>query len=614
MLRDMKKSLHCFLCLSALLLQGCLDQSEQEQRGVNQSPVARDYTHQQQLKYGQPVSIDPNSVGSDTDGDNLQFASLEAGDDVSISIAGNGSARITLLSPGTHKVSFTLSDGKSESRSANLTFSSNGVDIQQAHRFFLQSTFGPTQEDIENATQLQPLDWIEAQFELPATLHSPLTPNWEHEERNDAWFKLSLYAPDQLRQRVAFALSEMFVVSQFGVLAKRPAAAISYYDALVEGAFGNYRDLLETVSLHPAMGLYLTLVNSRKMDEAKGSMPDENYAREVMQLFSIGLYELNSDGTLQRDSEGNTIPTYTQKDILNVARVFTGWRMGANHTVPMVAEPTHHDTGRKQVLGHSFAAEQTALEDMRQMLDILFEHSNTPVFFAKHMIQRLVTSNPSPAYVERVAGAFIDNGKGVRGDIKAVVKATLLDEEALGVSDVAQPIKFKEPIVAILNLYRANLSLSNDPTVSLTSLTDYPAVSGSKYAYNPAGQGPLRSLSVFNFFSPDYQIGTERKLSPEAELLTWSTYSTTYNYMRKYIRGKNKTGQPDLSYFTQHFDDPDKLIKAIGDLYFGNSIEPVLEAELRTTIQDGVNASSYDFYAERLAELVVSSEEFFIQD
>ncbi|EGA64357.1 DUF1800 domain-containing protein [Vibrio brasiliensis] len=609
----MKKSLHCFICISVLSSQGCFDTSSKQGQN-NQAPVAQNYTHQDTLKYGQTVSVDPNSVGADSDGDNLKFSSLVAGEGISTTIDANGSATITILSPGTHKVAFTLTDGQSVSRTANLTFSVDGVDIQQAHRFFLQSTFGPTQEDIENFDQLRPLEWLEEQFELPVTLHSPLTPNWEHEERNDAWFKLSLYAPDQLRQRVAFVLSEMFVVSQYGVLAKRPAAAISYYDALVEGAFGNYRDLLETVSLHPAMGLYLTLVNSRKMNEATGSMPDENYAREVMQLFSIGLYELNLDGTLKRDSEGNTIPTYTQEDILNVARVFTGWRMGANYTVPMVAEPTYHDTGSKQALGHTFIAGQTPLEDMRQMLDILFEHSNTPAFFAKHMIQRLVTSNPSPAYVERVAKAFIDNGKGVRGDIKAVVKATLLDEEALGVSDVAQPIKLKEPIIAILNLYRANLTSSNDPAVNLTSLTDYPAVSGSKYAYNPAGQGPLRSPSVFNFFSPDYQIGAERKLSPEAELLTWSIYSTTYNYMRKYIKGTNGTGQPDLSYFSQHFDDPDKLVKAISELYFGNSIDPVLEAELRTTIQDGANTSSRDFYAERLAELVVSSEEFFIQD
>ncbi|MEF1229302.1 DUF1800 family protein, partial [Vibrio fortis] len=216
----------------------------------------------------------------------------------------------------------------------------------------------------------------------------------------------------------------------------RAVEMTDYYDMLITHAFGNYRDLIESVTLHAAMGDYLSMMANQKADPDNNRFPDENYAREVMQLFSIGLYGLNQDGTDKLDSQGQLIPTYSQDDIENLARVFTGWHIAektkpwwgskeGNWLVPMVAYPDYHDDEQKVVMGNVFAQGQTPEQDMAQAMDMLLNHPNTAPLVSKHLIQRLVTSNPSPAYVARISALFADNGSGVRGDLKTVIRGIL---------------------------------------------------------------------------------------------------------------------------------------------------------------------------------------------
>ena len=233
------------------------------------------------------------------------------------------------------------------------------------------------------------------------------------------------------------------VVSQQGALIEAPFSLASYYDLLVENAFGNYRDLIEDVTLHPAMGVYLSMLGNERPDPASNIRPDENYARELMQLFSIGLVELNGDGSARLDGQNQAIPTYDQSIIEGFAHVYTGWtyagfanfedafRTPFNQVVPMQLYADFHDTGTKKVLnGVELPAGQTGAADLAAALDNIFDHPNVGPFIALRLIHRLVTSNPSPGYVERVAGVFNDNGSGIRGDLAAVVRTILLDDEA----------------------------------------------------------------------------------------------------------------------------------------------------------------------------------------
>lgn len=378
-------------------------------------------------------------------------------------------------------------------------------------------------------------------------------------------------APDMLRKRVALALSEYFVVSLIGLetLAWRCFAAAHYWDQLNEGAFGNFRVLLESVTLNLAMGKYLnTLYNGREIPEI-GRVPDENYAREVMQLFTIGLHQLNPDGTTKRDANGQPIPTYTADDVSNLARVFTGYEWyddgvrwvdstGFAHRGspeyarrPMPNNAQQHSQLQKRFLGTTIPPGTSAVESLRLALDTLFNHPNVGPFFGRQMIQRLVTSNPSPAYVARVAAKFNDNGSGVRGDLKAVWAAILLDEEARGASSLDSPTfgKLREPMLRLLQWAR---------TFNVDS------VRGSwKWSFNWGdsktwfGQRPLYAPSVFNFFRPGYvppstalaQIGAT---APEFQIATESTVSQWINMIESvalngvFVTLPDRPGFPDL--------------------------------------------------------------------
>jgi uncharacterized protein (DUF1800 family) len=399
----------------------------------------------------------------------------------------------------------------------------------QSARFLTQATFGPDLEEIARLRRMGYNAWVAEQLALPASLHRPYLDaqaaaglDVYQNSRQEAWWLRAITAPDQLRQRVAFALSELFVVSdRNGTIENEPIAMSAYYDVLVNGAFGNYRTLLENVTLNPVMGHYLSMFKNQKPE---GNIrPDENYAREIMQLFSIGLVRLNADGSVML-SGGQPIPTYNQDTIRGFAHVFTGWNWhgcpisqggqpweweycpsGTNGWVlPMEAwESYHASEGSKQLLAYPGAIGAgtgvlpgggTALGDLRAGLDNIFNHPNVPPFIARHLIKRLVTGNPSPAYVGRVAAVFANNGAGVRGDLGATVRAVLLDTEARTVPTLASNAgKLREPLLRQSQVWRAFHARADD---------------GRYREWNPEsylGQASLRSPTVFNFFLPDYR-------------------------------------------------------------------------------------------------------------
>ncbi len=399
------------------------------------------------------------------------------------------------------------------------------LTLEQASAFLARATFGPRMEEIQSLASSGNLEtWIDEQFTHPASSHyawlehhasAPL--DWDTERDNaqyvrlSAWWDIVVNDTDQLRQRVALALSEIFVVSSRGPLAAAPDGLASYYDVLVNGAFGNFRDLLLDVSRHPMMGHYLSYAGNAKAHD--GSHPDENYAREIMQLFTIGLEQLNPDGSPRLGADGHPLPTYDQHDITELARVFTGWstddgqfeiEAGWTHESrihPMTTFEWAHDDGEKRVLGHVIPAGQTTEEDLASAIDILFNHPNTGPFIARRLIQRLVTSNPSPDYIRRVAEAFADNGTGARGDMKAVVKAILLDPEALH-GDLARPQNFgkvREPLLFLSNLWRAFHVRQGPHQLGAFRFT---SIGFSEHDFLQQ-TGPLTALTVFNFFTPD---------------------------------------------------------------------------------------------------------------
>ncbi len=414
-----------------------------------------------------------------------------------------------------------------------------------ASRFLTQATFGPTPESItELKSKASYAAWIDEQMALPVSIVEPYTranSNGSNTEpRHEGWWNNILGGPDQLRQRVAFALSQIFVVSDLDyALANNQYGMANYYDMLSRNAFGNYRQLLEDVTLHPVMGVYLSMVRNEKANEAENIRPDENYAREVLQLFSIGLYELNNRGeALPLD---NPKPAYTQNQVEEFARVFTGWNYdrvsswetnnlgsGDAFTTPMVPDERFHDTGSKTLLnGRVAPAGLSTREDMTFALDTIFQHPNVGVLMSKQLIQRLVTSNPSPEYIERIVNVFNNNGAGVRGDLAAVVKAILLDSEARE-GHLSDPDfgKIREPLVRLAHLWRA-LNATTGPLaegVHATPSFDMHRVD------EMTGQAVLQSKSVFNFYKPDHTVVPGgNTLSPEMQIMSEANLAATHN-------------------------------------------------------------------------------------
>ena len=474
----------------------------------------------------------------------------------------------------------------------------------QASRFLAQATLGVTDADITAVRAMGYESWLAQEFARPLS-----TSNWAWlvskgvDVDPDAgkaakyvdeqiWQRL-LTAPDSLRQRVALALSEIFVVGFDGLLSPyKQFKLAAWWDILAEQAFGNYRTLLESATLNLAMGNYLNTAGNRIEDAATGRVPDENYAREVMQLFSIGLVALDINGTPQRSTDGSIIESYSQDTVTNLARVFTGWnedRVGFEPTPNFVGRPMSlteslHSTLAASFLGATVAAGTGGKAALKIALDTLAGHPNVGPFIGKQLIQRLVTSNPSPAYVARVATQFNDNGLGVRGDMKAVVRAVLLDEEARSDAALVNPSfgKLREPLVRFVQWARTfkirsvsgNWKGGNtgDPGVSL-------------------GQSPLRSPSVFNFFRPGYVpagtgIASAGLVAPEFQLANESSVAGYLNTMQLVIASGHTDLKPDYSAELALAADATALVDRVEKLMCAYQ----LQASTRSTIVSAVSS------------------------
>ncbi|MCT4580753.1 MAG: DUF1800 domain-containing protein [Flavobacteriales bacterium] len=472
-----------------------------------------------------------------------------------------------------------------EYASGDKTLGGQGLVGKQmeASRFLSQASFGADMELINEVADLGIENWIDQQLNTPPTYYTdtldsiyhkslgiyvanggdsadyPIRPN--HVHMDYAWWQNNMLAKDLLRQRLAYSLSQICVISLEGGLSGYSAGVANYYDIMVRNAFGNYKDLLLEVSLHPAMGNYLSHMNNPKTDTVNNIFPDENYAREIMQLFSIGLYQLNLDGSYQLDANNNPIPTYTNADIKEFAKVFTGLGVGArldtnntyfglgiyiaDLTVPMQMYEEWHEQGPKYLLdGYVIPDGQTGMQDIEDAVEHLFNHPNVGPFLAKRLIQRLVKSNPTPSYIAAVAGAFNDNGAGVRGDMQAVIKAILLHPEARSCAWSTDPDqgKLREPILKYTDFVKF--------TDVLSPLGNY-----WNYSYwykENTAQHPLRSQTVFNFYGPDYtpsgMISNNGLVAPEFELYNTRTSVGFANQVYYWV-------ESEIMLRTAHYED-----------------------------------------------------------
>jgi uncharacterized protein (DUF1800 family) len=446
----------------------------------------------------------------------------------------------------------------------------------EAVRFLNQATFGATQADIDRVKQIGYAAWIDEQFAMPMQ-HSHAQHVRQMAARNSNEWRnrpgiwdvnesmwIGMMKADQLLQRVMFALSQIFVVSvRDGATYYQGSGLAAYVDMLCTKGFGNWRDLIEGVALSTAMGNYLSHIYNRKEDAVTGTVPDQNFARELMQLFSIGLWQLNPDGTRKLDGGGKPIPTYGPADVAGVSKVMTGWTYDAATTQhwdnyygfwdatdmpvqerPMKAFPQYHSTSEKKFLGVTIPATGTPnpVGNLKILLDTLFNHPSTAPFFCKQMIQRLVTSNPGGAYVGRVVAAFDNNGSGVRGDLKAVIKAILLDPEARDASWISQPTygRPREQILRMMNVMRLfKASTDVDPLAYVMPMWTYDRSKG-------LWQTPLGSPTVFNFYFPNYSppnsaLSDQRLIAPEMQIVTQSTVDDTEWFFRDLLQNNGLT-------------------------------------------------------------------------
>ncbi|MFO1406541.1 MAG: DUF1800 domain-containing protein [Steroidobacteraceae bacterium] len=518
----------------------------------------------------------------------------------------------------------------------------------EAYRFLNQATFGATEAEANRLIALGDSEtgyarWIDEQIAQPVSLELP-TLQQElaaapdpiqalprlHASRQEQWYRYAITGPDQLRQRVAFALSEIMVVSQQSAADNMPLGLADYYDTLARDAFGDFRELMEHVSLHPAMGIYLNMLGNRKPNEALNIRPDENYARELMQLFSIGLVQLNADGTPKLDGSGQPIPTYDQSVVEGFANVYTGWnyagfgsfaaarRTLSNDYVPMQPYEEEHSPLGKKLLSYPGATTTqlppggTARQDLEAALDNIYNHPNVGPFISKQLIQRLVTSNPSPQYVARVASVFNRDAQGRRGNLGAVVKAILLDPEARNAPTGDTFGKVKEPLLRLTALWRAYGAKASTGKYAIGNLSVV------------FGQSALQSPSVFNFFSPFYappgEIADRGLVAPEMQIATEYLNTSTTNIFFGVIYGWNSTvaGLPpeavvmDFSEEVALAADSARLVDRIRDKLLGGRISATLETEARAGV-DRIPAAFPGYRVSEALYLIATSPEFVVQ-
>ena len=548
-------------------------------------------------------------------------------------------ANVDLTQPGNLDLQ-VLNPSPGPATSADLIATVNGtppvpiVSPPDAARFLEQATFGATDAEIRHLSLIGYPSWLTEQFSMQPTPSEPdvelalivnnppcasgdvkcnaalfVQNNANESLVQDAFWQQSLTANDQLRQRVKYALTQIFVISSNNTssIENMPRGEASYYDMLGADAFGNFRQLLQDVTLSPMMGQFLSMQGNDKGNATTD--PDENYAREVMQLFTIGLWQLNDDGTQQLGSTGQPIPTYSNTDVKGLAAAFTGfsWNIPGDSSdtawsncciyvgpgfgeelLPMQSFPNHHSTLQKQFLGVTVAASGSPNPDgdLKLALDTLFNHPNLPAFFSRQMIQHMVTSNPSPAYVDRVAQVFKNDGTGVRGNLEAVITAILLDPEARdAATTVGNPQygKVRESLLRYTEWARAFTAQSRTGSFDIGSTED--PIYG-------LGEMWLRSPTVFNWFSPGYtppgtSISSAGLLAPEMQMTNVSSVVGYINYLQNAI-GANAMGGPDIfsSYATEMSlaATPDQLLDRINLLLMSGQMSSALYSQILSAV------------------------------
>jgi len=508
------------------------------------------------------------------------------------------------------------------------------VSLPAAARLLDQATFGPTLNDISHVQAVGLNAYLTEQFAVPTTLLPDIaaTPpaicvNTLLPCEQSEWWQTMLTAPDQLRQRVAFALSEMFVVSTNSVNAR---SVTTYQNTLANDAFGNFYNVMQDVTLSPAMGGYLNMLNSAK--PATGQIANENYARELMQLFTTGLFMLNQDGTLQLDANQNPIPVYTEAQVQAFARAFTGWTYAnasgtgapakfpntANYTMPMAALETQHDMTAKILLTTTLPAGQSTAQDLTGALTDIFNHPNVGPFVCRQLIQHMVASNPSPAYVARVAGVFANDGTGKRGNMKAVITAILTDADARA-ADTSPNFDgghLREPMLYMTNVMRGLGFVNNDAKAGNDVIANASYNTVGNYT-SPLGEKPYTSGSVFNFFPPNYVIPGTTFNAPEfgqentASAVLRLTLANTlvYNGVSGFTVDLSKTSALGItaSATGNAMTDSGNLVDSLGVIFMHGQ----MPAQMRTDIVNHIATLTDPAQRVRVATYLVITSSFY---
>jgi uncharacterized protein (DUF1800 family) len=519
------------------------------------------------------------------------------------------------------------------SASSGTSAGAETISDTQASRFLAQASMGSTRGDMARVKTLGYTGWIEEQFAMPPSqsrwdwlvskgFNAATYRNSEAGWDAAAWRKM-ITAPDTLRQRVTLALSEILVAGIDGLIGGgwRSFSAAAYMDLLEANAFGDYRSLMQQISTSAPMGEFLTFRGNSKFNPTTGALPDENYAREVMQLFSIGLVQLNPDGTPKLVG-AKPADTYEQDDIVGLARVFTGWDydLASGDTTtpdfkrrPMKQVSSRHETGAKSFLGKTIPAGTDGVSSLQIALDWITGHPNVAPFISRQLIQRLVTSNPSPAYVARVAGVFANDGNGRPGVLKAVIKAILLDDEARNPVRLTDPAfgKLREPMLRFTAWARA---------FSVASANDTWPVGDTSDPASRLGQSPLRSPTVFNFFRPGYSpantsIGTAGLVAPEFQITNESTVVGYINFMQRAVANSIADLSADYTALLTKADDPASLLDELNVVLAAGRLDTATTAQLRAavdTMPKGTETARKNRVYAALV-LVLASPDFIVQ-
>ncbi len=599
------------------------------------------------------------AASSDSDGSIASYA--WDFDDDGVDDASGETASFTFSAPGTYVVTLTVTDDDGASASATTTVTATApaasndapADFEASVRFLNRATFGATEAEANSMLTGGYSAWLVDQFnqpvneQLPRLLADGVQINANFTSPNETYitWRDFVESPDQLRQRMMFALSEILVVGDMstGNLFGRDFALGYFRDILYRNAFGNYRDILEEVTYSPAMGVFLTYLYNQKADPATNRVPDENYAREVMQLFTIGLFELNLDGTVKTDANGDTIETYDAEDIQGLARVFTGLGLKGDgfgfsrrdddaFYSPMRFYDEFYETGEKSFLSTVIPAGASGPDSIDMALDALFNHPNVAPFVCRQLIQRFVTGAPTPAYVERVATVFEAGayqlpdgtlvGTGQRGDLMATLAAILLDDEALQPFDDAPQGfgKVREPVMRFVHWARAfdvnSADAENEDILFDASTTDRLA------------QHPSRSPSVFNYFRPGYvapntQSGAAGLTAPELQITNSATLTGYAATMSRYIRDERNRNRvqspaayvPDYTDELALADDAAALVDHLDELLTGGALQP----ETRDRIIEMMGLMAGSSAADREARvyiavwMVMTAPEYLVQ-